>query len=76
MTLVSDCGYKGEDNKIPTMLYDRYLQNWKVITFEKITNHITGLKENSTKIMERDEALIISCRACLLLFFFDGKKRI
>ena len=25
----------------------------------------TGFKENSTKIMERDKALIISCRACL-----------
>ena len=34
------------------------------------------LTEDSTKNMERDEALIISCRACLFLLFFDGKKRI
>ena len=34
----------------------------------------TGLKENSTKIMERDETLIISYRGCLFLLFFDSKK--
>ena len=33
-----------------------------------------GLTEDSTKNMERGEALIISCRACLFLLFFDGKK--
>ena len=34
------------------------------------------LKESSTKITERDEALIISCRACLFFIVFDDKKRI
>ena len=34
----------------------------------------TGLKESSTKIMETDESLIISCRAYLFLSFFDDKK--
>ena len=35
----------------------------------------TGFKENLTKIMERDEALIInSCRACLFLLFLKAKK--
>ena len=36
----------------------------------------TGLKESSTKFMERDEALIISYKVCLLFIVFDGKKRI
>ena len=36
-----------------------------------------GLKENSTKKnMEKDEILIILCRACLFLLVFDGKKNI
>ena len=30
----------------------------------------TGLKESSTKIMERDEAVIISCRICLFFIAF------
>ena len=33
-----------------------------------------GLTEDSIKNMERDEALIISCRAYLFLLFFDGKR--
>ena len=39
----------------------------------------TGLKENSIKVMERDEALIVSCRVCfffiIIVIFFDNKKK-
>ena len=36
----------------------------------------TGLKEISTKIMERDEALIISCIGCVFYCFLMTKKNI
>ena len=45
---------------------------WKVfihLKFFKTMVGYTGLKENSTKIMERDEVLIISFRACLFIIF-------
>ena len=45
---------------------------WKVfihLKFFKTMVGYIGLKENSTKIMERDEVLIISCRACLFIIF-------
>ena len=34
-----------------------------------------GLKQNSTKITERDEALIISCRPCLFFIVFWWQKK-
>ena len=36
----------------------------------------TGLNKSSTKIMERDEALIILCRTCLFFCFLITKKNI
>ena len=35
----------------------------------------TGLKENPIKVMERDEALIVSCRVCFFFILFDDKKK-
>ena len=48
LVLVSNYhGCKGEDNKINTILYDRYyLQSCKAITFKKIANHTTYKKPN------------------------------
>ena len=46
----------------------------KFETFSTMVGYI-GFKENSTKIMERDDALIISRRTCLLFYCFLMAKK-
>ena len=51
------------------------LKIWNLKNFTTMVRY-KGFEENSAKKLERDEALIISCKACLFFIVFDGKKNI
>ena len=54
---------------IPEMFHKCFIIFHEFQIFTIIVGY-TGLKENSTKIMERDKAQIILCRPCLFFIVF------